>query len=574
MNLRFKKRRSLYALAASALLVACSHDAVTTLPAHAPLTPSTFAPSTAQARAQGVFPLRAAAAARHAGRTTSTVATGHCAGSVTTQNFGTLTYAVRGTKVVSKTIDATGCDVGIFIGTGDGENDNGAHIAHVTVSNAGFGGILVTDGADAVDIDNATVDGVGANAGGPSAGLAIDGATHVHVTSTTIVHYPAYGFLAEAGASFSAEHVTATGPGAVTSGAQAGFLVAGATQLGNDHPISTENLGTGATPAFLVPANGSTAQSYGFYYCAVVGKDGQPLTAVGNAVVASDDSTATYLAATCPGLAPTATPTPAPTPTPPGRLYIANMIAKTVEVFDAQTHAHITTVTDPSMYDTQDVALAGNRLYATVPMSNAVDVFDTTNNAYTFLRSISGNGMNFPDGLAASNGKLYVANAQGNTISVFDIANNYAPLPAISDPGLNMPRGLLFVGSKLYVTNASYAANSVQIFDTANGNALAGTITDPTLTIPTYLTYGEGKLYVATGDNGVDEFDTQNNNALVQTIGGEPIQGPLGLTFANGTLFVSNAYSNTVNTFQVDNNFLFATWTDPSLNGAFGMAVQ
>ena len=135
-------------------------------------------------------------------------------------------------------------------------------------------------------------------------------------------------------------------------------------------------------------------------------------------------------------------------------------------------------------------------------------------------------------------------------------------------------RVLLFVGSKLYVTNASYAANSVQIFDTANGNALAGTITDPTLTIPTYLTYGEGKLYVATGDNGVDEFDTQNNNALVQTIGGEPIQGPLGVTFANGTLFVSNAYSNTINTFQVDNNFLFATWTDPSLNGAYGMAVQ
>ncbi len=285
-------QRSFMTIAATALLSACSHG-TGTVPPLAPLAP----PRAAQAVA---YPLRAAGAVR---RVRSTSAAAHC-GTVVTQAFGTLTYAVRGTRFDHATVDATGCDVGIFIGAGDGENDGGAIVDHASVANAGFAGILVADGVDAVSIDHTTVSATGGGAGAASAGVAIDGATNVVVAHTDIGSYQRYGFLAEAGASFTLDHVSATGPGAVTSGAQAGFAVAGATQLGNAHPSSSANQGSGAAPAFLVPSGGGAARSWGYFYCAAVDGAGQPLSAVGDHPKSSSNSGDVALSATCPAARP------------------------------------------------------------------------------------------------------------------------------------------------------------------------------------------------------------------------------------------------------------------------------
>ncbi len=299
-------QRSFSTIAATALLSACSHGAGSALPpAGAPQ-----AQAAQRAPQAAAYPLRATAGAVRRLRTASAAA--HC-GTVQTQAFGPLTYAVRGTGFDNVTVDATGCDVGIFIGANDGENDGGASVDHASVSNAGFAGILVTDGVDSVTIDHTTISATGSAGGasggssaggGASAALGIDGATNVSVAHTDVSGYQAYGFLAEAGASFSLDHVGATGPGAVTTGAQAGFVVAGATQLANAHPASSGNRGSGAAPAFLVPSGGGNAQSWGYFYCAATDAAGKPLTSVGDHPKSSDNSNDTALAATCASGAP------------------------------------------------------------------------------------------------------------------------------------------------------------------------------------------------------------------------------------------------------------------------------
>jgi DNA-binding beta-propeller fold protein YncE len=553
-------RRSLTAVAAAALLAACSHGGARSLPPALP--GGNSGPGAAQTQrlpqAAGVFPLRQARAAAVKNRTalSTTPAASGC-GTVVTKHFGTLTYKVRGTKFRNTTVDANGCDVGIFIGKGDGEDDTGARVASALVINAGFAQVLVTDGVDDVRIHDSTI-------GTGFAGIAIDDATNVHVLRNDIQDYAAYGFVAEGGASYVVRQTTATGRGPGTIGAQAGFLIAGATQLDNANNTSRKHKGTGTTPAFLIPAGSATAQSYGFFMCAVTDANGRPLAAAGTNLVTKNDTNGIALAAACPS-----TDTVSG-----GKLYVANQSNSTVSVFDGKSHALLSVISDPSFHDTQEVGWSAGRLYVANFDRNTVSVLDTTNN-YALLQTIAGNGLNGPAGITVDGGKLYVANALGNTISVFDVRNGYAPLPAIADANLNQPLGLAVFGGKLYVANSAFAASNVLLFDVTRANAYAGKITHPTLSIPTRVAFdGNGKLFVTTRDNGVDEFDTRNNNALVQEIGGEPITGPLGMTFGNNTLYVANAYDQSINTFDTTNNFLFHTFTDPSLHGAFGMAFE
>jgi DNA-binding beta-propeller fold protein YncE len=570
---RSQLRRSLTAVAAAALLAACSHGGARALPPALP--GGSSAPSAAQmrpeAQAAGVFPLRQARAAVVKNRSAMSATPANC-GTVVTKHFGTLTYAVRGTRFNNATVNAAGCDVGIFIGAGDGENDNGARVAFSAVEGASFAAILVTDGVDDVHIHDGT-------ANGGIAGIAIDDATNVHVARMDIFTYASYGFLAEAGASYTVRQTNTTGSGAAgTSGAQAGFLMAGATQLDSANNSSRRHRATGSTPAYLIPSGATAAQSYGFFLCAVTDASGRPLTAAGTKLVTKNDTNGIALSPTCPDSAPTASPTPVPTPTPtpspaPNPMYMPNS-AGWIDVDDAATGALIKTINDPSIHNPAALALSGGKLYvtnadSTSPSLNTLSIFDTTNNN-ALVTVLSGNNMFEAYGLAVGNGKLFVANDLNSTVSVFDVNNGYAPLPPITGSTLGGVVGAAYANGKLYVANFSPSygdprpppqTNNVSVFDTANNNALVAVIPGPeTQDGLGAVAVGNGFLYVAGAwVNKVYVFDT-TTNALVRTIVDPSINNPNGLAFANGKLYVSNGNgSGGVGVFDPANNYALVT---------------
>lgn len=576
-------QRSFLTIAATALLAACAHSGSSTLPAAAP-----HGTDAAQTSPQSTaYPLRAGAARRH---TRSATAPSRC-GTVVTQAFGTLTYAVRGTSVTHTAVDATGCDVGIFIGTGDGENDNGAVVDHVTVSNAAFAGILVADGADSVSIDHTSISAVGGDASGVSAALAIDGATNVRVAHTDVSGYATYGFLAEAGASFAYDHVTATGPGAVTTGAQAGFAVAGATQLGNVHPTSTANQGSGATPAFLVPSGGGNAQSWGYFYCGVVDGSGKPLTSVGDHPQSSGNANDIALNAACgsanpvptptPTPSPTPSPTPTPTPTPaPQHLYVGNSQNATIAVYDlnAGNGSAPATFTDPNAPYHAQMAVANGLIYATDPSVHAISVIDPTTN--TVVNTITP-GVPVAQNIAYGGGKLYLDSGAASPygkIFVFDTTKNNAQLAPITDASLDGSLGMAYGNGRLYVNNdhgqypgGPALADDISVFDTSTG-ALITTIPDPGIVPNGGLygaTFGGGLLYVSNiANNTIYALDPANGYAVVGTI---PNEGAYVLTWAAGKLYVGNYGYQQIDVFDTtNNNALLTSYHAPF---PYGLAV-
>jgi hypothetical protein len=581
-------QRSFLTIAATALLAACAHAGSSTLPA---ANAAHGADAAQKAPQSAAYPLRAAAGAVR--RTHSAAASPKC-GTVVTQAFGTLTYAVRGTSIQHTTVDATGCDVGVFIGAGDGENDSGAVVDHVDVRNAAFAGVLVTDGADNVSIDHTTIAATGGDPSGVSAALAIDGATHVRVAHTDVSAYQTYGFLAEAGASFGFDHVTAAGPGAVTTGAQAGFAVAGATQLGNSHPKSSGNQGTGSTPAFLVPGGGGGAQSWAYFYCGATDAAGNALTSVGDQPKSSNNTNDTMLAATCTGTAvPTPTPTPSPTPTPTptpsptpaaaSKLFVGNSQNATIAVYDLDGLNGFAppgaTFTDPNAVFHGQMAVANGLIYATDPTVHTISVIDPNTN--TVVNTITA-GVPNAQSIAYGGGKLYLDNGAASPngkIFVFDTTNNGAQPATITDPSLNGSLGMAYGNGRLYVNNnvgrfpgGPAIADNISVFDTSTG-ALITTIPDPGIVPNGGLygaTFGGGLLYVSNiANNTIYALDPANGYAVVGTI---PNEGAYVLTWAAGKLYVANYGYQQIDIFDTTNNNALVT----SINHAafpYGLAV-
>ena len=131
-----------------------------------------------------------------------------------------------------------------------------------------------------------------------------------------------------------------------------------------------------------------------------------------------------------------------------------------------------------AFYGTTSPTSNGEKLYVTNAGGDSVSVFDTTR-GNAFLYQITGGGLRRPQGVAVdTSGKLYVANFP-DSISVFDTTRNNAVLPSITSGNLNNPSGMTIDASgKLYVVDTPECSicegfSGVSIFDTQNGNASA-----------------------------------------------------------------------------------------------------
>lgn len=159
-----------------------------------------------------------------------------------------------------------------------------------------------------------------------------------------------------------------------------------------------------------------------------------------------------------------------------GLLYVSNSNNDTISVFTPQAPSAGTP--NPAFIISGDMAnpggiaidSEGNLNVANIinpasgnPLANTVSRFDSTG---TFLGSLTHASLNRPaDTAFDSAGNLYVANLNGNNVSVFDSSLNY--LASIgSSSNLNAPHGLAIDSlGNLFVSNAG--ANSIAVFDLA-----------------------------------------------------------------------------------------------------------
>ena len=245
-----------------------------------------------------------------------------------------------------------------------------------------------------------------------------------------------------------------------------------------------------------------------------------------------------------------------------------------------------------AFYGTTTPTSNGAKLYVTNAGGDSVSVFDTTR-GNAFLYQITGGGLSGPRGVAVdTSGKLYVANGVTDSISVFDTTRNNAVLPSITGGNLNNPQGMTIDESgKLYVVDAPgcdicAGFSGVSIFDTHNGNAALPPIAvGNNAFVPQGVAVdANGKLYVSVNGEthyqpqlaSVSILDTKNGNAQVGGLIGGVYFGVGDVAVdGSGKLYVAGLFGKSVSVYDTAHgNAAVATITGSSLVNPVGVAVD
>jgi hypothetical protein len=194
--------------------------------------------------------------------------------------------------------------------------------------------------------------------------------------------------------------------------------------------------------------------------------------------------------------------------------------------------------------------------------SNTLTFFETTSQGDAApLRTVSGGatGLNYPAGVAVSNGEIFVANHWAHTIGVFNLAaqGDAAPVRTIGggQTGLSYPEHLWIDGGELYVANYG---GGITVYDTTNNGDVSPKRTITTVGNLMGVAVLGNNLFVVhhveSGDNTVYIFDKNGNGTPgpARTITGSPLNGPMAVVPSGSELFVANFYGNSIAVYDID----------------------
>lgn len=228
---------------------------------------------------------------------------------------------------------------------------------------------------------------------------------------------------------------------------------------------------------------------------------------------------------------------------PDGRIFVANA-TNTIEIFRAAAAGNIapmTTITCGGLNRPSAMAMdSAGTLYVANAMGNSVSVFGSgARGCIAGNRIIAGSNthLNAPMGIAITGGRILVANSASNSIVAFAQAATGNVLPAATIAGLstklNQPHGLgLDVHGNVYTSNAgSVTEYRAGMF----GNAapirdIAGASTTLMRTAATAVSIS-GKIITLDASRAIDTFAaTANGNAIPgQRVIGSALTGSSGL---------------------------------------------
>jgi len=159
----------------------------------------------------------------------------------------------------------------------------------------------------------------------------------------------------------------------------------------------------------------------------------------------------------------------------------------------------------------------------------------------------AGYGLDAPTAAAVTGGDLYIANEQGDSVSVVN-AGSGRHVATLSGPSfaLDQPTAVVAVGPDLFIANG--AGNSVTELDTrtrAPVRTISGTPFQ--FSDPIAMAAARGRLFVLSA-SGVVTAVSVASGGLVGTASGAPFgfDAPLGIAASTGRVWVTNSAGNSV----------------------------
>ena len=161
-------------------------------------------------------------------------------------------------------------------------------------------------------------------------------------------------------------------------------------------------------------------------------------------------------------------------------LYTVNNSANSVTEYLAKATGNVSPRATIAGSSTQlntpiNIAVAAGKIYVTNLTANLLTKYGASSNGNVApTAAITCGGLNFPDGVALdSTGNIFVANLQGNSISIFKPRANGCVKRANHIAGtktmLSRPSGLLISGSTLFASNIN-AHSITEYAVSARGN--------------------------------------------------------------------------------------------------------
>ena len=188
----------------------------------------------------------------------------------------------------------------------------------------------------------------------------------------------------------------------------------------------------------------------------------------------------------------------------------------------------------------QYMAFNNDLAYIVMNNSSTIEIVDR----YTFkkVNQITAN-LNAPRAIAFSNGKIYVSNANDNTVTVYN-ANTNAFIKSIALD--NQPEKLVATSNYVYVQSSSYAsANTVEIINSSSDTNTK----DLSFELPMNgITLDSNMVFVLGSDENKTEISKIENEAITKTISNVSLKSSRYLTLDNNNLYFTNGTG--INTFS------------------------
>ncbi len=180
----------------------------------------------------------------------------------------------------------------------------------------------------------------------------------------------------------------------------------------------------------------------------------------------------------------------------------------------------------------QYMAFNNDLAYIVMNNSSTIEIVDR----YTFkkVNQITAN-LNAPRAIAFSNGKIYVSNANDNTVTVYN-ANTNAFIKSISLD--NQPEKLVATSNYVYVQSSSYAdANTVEIINSSSDTNTKDLSFELTMN---GITLDSNMIFVLGSDENKTEISKIENEAITKTISNVSLKSSRYLTLDNNNLYFTN----------------------------------
>ena len=213
------------------------------------------------------------------------------------------------------------------------------------------------------------------------------------------------------------------------------------------------------------------------------------------------------------------------------QIYVVDQCDGTIGKYDATTGATINASLVSGLNYPTGVAVSDGNLFVTNQFGFTVAKYDAATGATINAALIS--GYPYPTGIAVSGGNLFVVSGSGGVVSKYD-ATTGAPINTAFVSGLNSPSGIAVSGGNLFV--ATINSQTVGKYDATTGAAINPSLVSG-LFYPNSIAVSGGNLLVAQYGGPIGEYDANTGATINASF---VSASSLGIAVSGGKLFVTS----------------------------------